>query len=101
MGGRRQTHRARQDQTAVAGDDPVGRPHRAAAVGGRPGRSQARAEERHAPRFATRPYRHGGERPGARPVLDAVGRLAESAMMAKDRLPIDWRLVATWTVLLV
>ena len=65
-----------------AGDDPVGRPHRAAVVGGGAGRSQARAEERDAARPAARPYRHGGERPRPRAVLDAADRLAEGAVMA-------------------
>ena len=39
---------------------------------------QARPEERHAARPAARPYRHGGERPRARALLDAADRLAEA-----------------------
>ena len=65
-----------QDQRAGAGHDPVGRSHRAALVGGGAGRAQARPEERHAPRPAARPYRHGGERPRPRSLLDAADRLA-------------------------
>src|SRR5260370_688626 len=95
MGGRRQAHPAQQDQAAVAGHDPVGRPHRAAALRRGAGRSQAWPEERHAARPAARPYRHGGKRPRPRALLDAADRLAEGALMARH-----WRLVAGWAALL-
>src|SRR5262245_17627375 len=95
MGDRRQAYRARQDHAALPGDDPVGRPHRAAAVCRGLGRSKARPEERHAARPATRSYRHGGEQPRPRAVLDTPDRLVEGAVMAKY-----WRLVAIWTGLL-
>ena len=62
---------------AVAGHDPVGRPHRAAAVGRGAGRTGPRAEARHAARPAARPHRHGGERPRPRALLDAADRLVE------------------------
>src|ERR1700722_506210 len=105
LGRGRKAHRAVEDQEAISGDDPVGRPHRAAAVGRFPGRSQARPQERNAARSAARPYRHGGERPGARPMLDAADRLAgrvgqRTEIMAVRERSFDWRLPAVWAVLL-
>ena len=45
-------------------------------VGGGARRAQARLPSRHAARPAARPYRHGGERPRPRSLLDAADRLA-------------------------
>ena len=76
MGGRRPAHRAVQDQRAGAGHDPVGRSHRAALSAAALADPKRGLQARHATRPAARPYRHGGERPRPRSLLDAADRLA-------------------------
>src|SRR5260221_8434181 len=100
MDRRRQTHRAVEDHAAGAGDDPVGRPHRAAALRRCARPSRAWSQERHAPRIAARPYRHGGQWPCPRALLDAADRLAEGALMEGKERSFDWRVPAVWAALL-
>ena len=106
VGRGRPSHRAVEDQGAVAGHDPVGRPHRAAAVGRGARRSEDGPEERDADRPAARPYRHGGERPRPRSVLDAADRLAARTSsrpggpVSSPARSFDWRVPAIWAALL-
>src|SRR5262249_10510086 len=102
--GGRTAHCAVDDQGAGAGHDPVRRSHRAAAVGGSARPARPRACQRHAARPAGRSYRHGGERPRPRALLDAAHRLARrhsaqaTAMTSERRF--DWRVPAIWAVML-
>src|SRR5882757_6355914 len=101
LGDRRSQDRAEENQDAIAGHDPLRRPHRAAGLGRCVGRSQARTEECDTHRPAARSYRYGGERPRPRAVLDAADRLARRA---QDREPPvmrpAWRIPATWIAIL-
>ena len=49
---------------------------------------------------AARPYRHGGERPRPRALLDSADRLVEGALMADHKRSVDWRMIAIWIVVL-